>query len=390
MHTQGAQAARGRTSRWLVAAASCALLFLPGLAFVAGSRGEQIENRPPVEFSGFDEGWRSPFAFGQFLDDRLPLRERAVAADAWVDEHVFSEDPAFGGNATPRVIRGDDGVLFLADAFDAACYPELQIPVVVSNLDRLATIIAESGRNIVTMVAPDKSSIHPELLPDGLSKRECFDVANEALWSDLAAADIPGYFDLRAALIDESAESRELLYLRKDSHWDQAGSLVAVQQTVEQFAPGLWQDDEVVYRGLSEYTGDLTEFQGNPQVDQAPSYSVVRPDVRSVSVEQIDDQPDGFNKRYINEAPEGRLITGRTVMFFDSFGMAALHQLVPFFEDITVVRLSDFEADRFASLIADADNVWFLSVERSLGNRLVAEIGSTAFLDQLEIVLRQP
>ena len=359
----------------------------PRYAFVVGEHGAPIENRAPVAFSGLDNGWYSLSQLSTFLNDRLPLRSRAILADAWVDQNVFNEDPAFGGGSNPRVIRGKDHVLFLADAITAACTPNAPPEDSVANLDRLATIISASGRRVVTMVAPDKSSVHPELLPEGMDGRACFDDYSSALWHDLRAADVPGFVDLQTALIDESTATRELLYLRNDSHWDSAGSIVAVRQMVDSLAPGMWRDDEVNYQGLGDYTGDLTGLLGNPQIDQAPIYTVVRPDVTSVSVEQIDDIEGGFNQRFINDAPPGRLIPGRTVMFLDSFGLVSMSQYVPFFEDLTVMRLVDFDADRFTNLIASADNVWIMSVERSLGFRLLEEIGSPAFLDELDTAL---
>jgi len=207
------------------------------------------------------------------------------------------------------------------------------------------------------------------------------------LWTDFESADIPGWYNLRDALADASASSREALYFRKDSHWDTSGSLIAVRAAIDHFDPGLWNESEVEYVGLGDYTGDLTGMQGDPRVDQAPGYVVNRPDVTSIVNEPIDTTSDGFNRHYVNTAPEGRLISGKTLMFLDSYGLAALQQLGLFFEDLTVVRLADFEATRFASLIAKADRVWILTVERAVSYRLTLEIGSPDFLDQLDATL---
>ncbi len=384
MHSREHVGVVSSSTKWVIAAVSVGLLFTPIIAFAGGVRGRPMENRAPVEFQGLEPGWHAFTEFGGYVDDRLPLRRRAISADAWVDRNVFREDPAFGGGSSPRVITGSDGFLFLADAVDNACAPHAPPEESAANLDRFASIIADSGRTMVTMIAPDKSTVHPELMPSDMERRDCFDAYTTALWDDLAAADIPGFVDLRTALQERSRASREPLYLRKDSHWDNAGSLVAVEAAVEAFAPGLWDDDEVSYDGLGEYTGDLTGLLGNPQVDQAPLYSIVRPDVTQESMEVIDDIEGGFNRRWINSAPEGRLIPGRTLMFLDSYGLGAIAQLVPFFEDITVMRLVDYNPDRYVDLIENSDNVWFMSVERSSGYRLAFEMGSPEFLDQLE------
>ena len=374
---------------WLTCAAAVLILFAPAVVFVLHGPGHNTENREQVRYSGLDSGWTFFGSFGKYLADRLPLKTSAVRADAWVDEHVYREDPAFGGSASPRVLRGQDGFLFLADAIDNACVPHATAASSVANLAELASIIKASGRDVVTMVAPDKSSVHPELLPLDMANRDCFDAYTEELWSGLDSAAISGFFDLREALIEESNVSREPLYLRKDSHWDSAGSLVAVQAMVDHFSPGLWSNDEVHYLGLGRYTGDLTGMQGKPEEDDAPNYAIVRPDVTNVSVEQLDDLEGGLNRRFINRAPAGRLIEGRTVMFYDSFGIAALSQIVPFFEDLTVIALVDYDPQRFLSEVQDAERIWILTVERSASYRLEFEIGSRAFLDLLHEQLTQ-
>jgi len=374
---------------WPTSIMAVLVLFAPILVLVARGPRETTENRTPTPYAGRDAGWDYFAAFGDYIADRLPLKTSAIRADAWVDENLFREDPAFGGAATPRVIRGADGFLFLADAIDNACGPHAPPESTVANLAELARILKESGREVLTMVAPDKSSVHPELLPDDLSKRECFDVYTGALWSDLANAGIDGYVDLRSALVAASTRSREPLYFRQDTHWDTAGSLVAVQAMVDYLAPGLWRDDEVIYAGRTRYVGDLAGMQGMSKEDDAPLYQVVRSDVARVAVEQVSGSASTLNQHFINEAPEGRLIEGRTLMFYDSFGIAALDQLVPFFEDLTVIALTEFDATRYVQQIEAADRVWIMSVERGLSWRLENEIGSRDFLDLLRDNLSQ-
>ncbi|MDA2989432.1 MAG: hypothetical protein O2815_10185 [Actinomycetota bacterium] len=154
---------------------------------------------------------------------------------------------------------GIDDFLDGADVVDSACNPHGTVSETTAHLERLATIIAQSGREVVAMVAPDKSTIHPDPLPEGLAPRGCFDEYTEELWSSLAAADIPGYLDLRTLLRSESLITREPLYLRKDSHWDSRGSLTIVQELVDTLVLGTWEPQEVTYGGLGDNTGDLHE-----------------------------------------------------------------------------------------------------------------------------------
>ena len=380
----------GRRALTVITGVGAAMvIFAPGLAFVVHGPGQTIENRTPASYTGLDEGWDSFAAFGRFIAGRLPLRTSSVRADAWVDEHLFREDPAFGGAATPRVLRGEQGFLFLADAIDVACAPHAPPEASAASLAELAATIKASGRDVLTMVAPDKSTVHPELLPTDLAKLECFSKYTDDLWSAMASAGIEGYVDLRATLKRESATSREPLYFRKDSHWDSAGSLVAVKAMVDALAPGLWSDAEVHYLGLTRYGGDLNAMQGATGDDEAPIYEVRRPDVISVSVEAIDEIAHGFNRRFINDAPPGRLIEGRTVMFLDSFGLAALTQFTYFFRDLTIILVDDYDPVKFFTAIEDADRIWFLTVERALSYRLLNGFASRDFVDLLSQGLSQ-
>lgn len=381
----GRPPAGARPLRWVSALLAGALLFVPGAAYVAGAREEPIENR--VQADPPSLGWRTFDDLGRFVGDRLPLRHRAVRTDAWIDEHVFAEDPAFGGSSSPRVLRGNDGFLFLADAVDAACAPHAPPERTAANLHRFASIVASSGREMVTMVAPDKSTVHRELLPRGMAKKNCFSAYIDRLWSSLASADIPGYVDLRKALSRRARESREPLYLRKDSHWDSAGSLVAVEAAVERIRPGLWRPSEVRFDGLYKYRGDLTGLLGQVEEDEAPRYGVERPDVQRLPRTKAGSIERAAIGRFRNRAPSGRLLQGRTLLLLDSFGLVAVNQIAPFFEDLTTVNLADFDAARFTHLIEDAERVWFLSVERGLSYRLKEEIGSPRFLDRLAGVL---
>jgi len=355
----------------------------PGIAFVVGERGKPIENRPPAEFTGVDDGWDSLGSLGLYVADRLPLRQRAVRLDGWADRKGFDEDPAFGGGTTPRVISGKDGFLFLGEAFDEACDPPLPPTETAGRLAALATAVEASGRTMLTMVAPDKSSVHPELIPDGFVKRTCAMRSSDALWTALNAALIPGFVDLRSPLRAEAARTGHPLYLRTDSHWDEEGARVAVKQGIDYFAPGLFDDAEVPSVGQQAYIGDLTLLRADPVADAEPDFTTIRPDIEAVADDTIDDLGAGIDHHFVNDGPIDRLIQGKTLMFIDSYGSVALSILVPYFADLTVIDINTFDQDRFSKLIGDADRVWIISVERSTASRMANEIGAPSFVTSL-------
>jgi hypothetical protein len=71
----------------------------------------------------------------------------------------------------------------------------------------------------------------------------------------------------------------------------------------------------------------------------------------------------------------------------DSFSEAAEPFFLSYFEDVTLMRLSDFSPTNFIEQIKLADRVMFWSVERSFAYRVAYDWGTEAFLDSLRAKL---
>ncbi len=371
-----------RINKYLIASLSATLLFSPLVAVTTGGSAASIENRAITAFPGSSDGWDFFKKLGPYISDRIPLRSKAIRVDAWVDQNVFGEDPTFGSSASPRVILGENGFLFLADAIDNACSPNLSPTESPQHFKALSTLLAESGRKVAMVVAPDKSSVQAELLPDDLLNRKCFDEYTNTLWNSLDSADIPGFINLRTPLVSAAKSTRRALYLRKDSHWDSAGSLTAARLLINHFDKELWSEAVIAKETTVQYQGDLTGLRGLPETDDAPLISLSIPNVKVLSTENIKDLDFVDNKR-VKRGGSEKLIQGKTLFLLDSYGLAALPQIAPFFADLTTVRLTDFEKTKFSRLLNEADNVIIMSVERSFGYRMLAEVGSTDFLTYL-------
>ena len=346
------------------------LFFGPILAYASGRRGAPVENRPATDFSELSVSWDGFSTLNRFIGDRIPLRSRAIKSDGWIDQHVFNENPAFGGGAVPRIIHGKDGYLFLNDDFEMACQSSDVVPQLVKSISDLTAIINESGRRAIYTIAPNKTTLHSDFFPDGQGSLDCLNKYSSELWSGLNAANIDGYIDLKSALSSAMNETREPLFLRKDSHWDSAGSAAAAKAVINTLQPGLWDDSALQYRGLVDYIGDLTYLEGNPVVDQTPLYEVVRPEI-TAGTPEIWDAGDMtlIYRRYTNTGPPGSLITAKTVIMVDSFGVEAMEKIVPYFADITFVHFDALPPIDVADLIARSEVFWSMSVERAVGVR---------------------
>ena len=54
---------------------------------------------------------------------------------------------------------------------------------------RMAQIIRRSGRRVVVAIPPDKSTIHPEYLPETFTQSACLAPGHRAAWSAIDARD---------------------------------------------------------------------------------------------------------------------------------------------------------------------------------------------------------
>ncbi len=359
-----------KISRLATASLAFLLFFGPILAYASGRRGAPVENRPATDFSELSVSWDGFSTLSKFIGDRIPLRSRAIKSDGWIDQHVFHEDPAFGGGSVPRIIHGKDGYLFLNDDFGMGCQSAAVVPQIVTGISNFMSVIEKSGRQAIYTVAPNKTTLHRELLPDDQSSMDCLNQYSDGLWQGLSAANIDGYVDLKSALSSAMEKTREPLFLRKDSHWDSAGSAAAAKAVINELQPGLWDDSALQYKGLIDYTGDLTFLEGNPVIDQTPLYEVVRPEITAGTPEIWDaEDMTHIYRRYTNNGPEGSLITAKTVIMVDSFGVEAMARIIPYFADITFVHFDALTADDLISEINQADLVWVMSVERAVGDR---------------------
>ena len=332
--------------------------------------------RPAASFS-------YPQELSAWLGEHATMKSLAIRLDGWIDRSVFSEVPV-AGSASPRVTNGLNGVMYIADAFNEACSPHIATEELVSRLSALTSLIEQSGREVRLLISPDKSTILPEFLPSAFALQECFSAYNTDFWEQLRNAGIPGFLDLRTALEDARLTRRELLFKRRDTHWDDAGAAVASRALISSLSPKIWNDDELIFNGTTEYFGDLNVLSGESLIDVAPSYSLVRDGITQENVLLIDDLEHARNRRMIFSGSQSQLIAGRTLVLGDSFSEAAEGFFLQFFSDITLMRLVDYSPDRYVDLIAESDRVIIWSVERTTPYRVAFDWGTPEFLDLLD------
>lgn len=378
---------RSKTATRTVFALLAVVFFATPIALrIVGVTASAFENRPLADPPKLSQGWD---AFGQatrYITDHMPLRQQAVRANTRIWTDVFNTDPRYGGQQAPRpnpaaplgdqasrqgvtkavggvapwVVQGPGGWLFFGKDLEQACHPDVPRTRALARWDRLVRAIRATGRQAIAIVAPDKSSIYPEHVPDDLLD-DCVIEGRRRSWQlidDRPPAD--RVVGLRDDLLRRKVGAGDDLYARKDSHWTTLGSLSMVEAVLDRFGQGIAiRDSDLGTPRHVWYTGDLTVALGAPEADF-----------------QLD-QP-------VRRTPDSPRVTSRALVVGDSFYGMALEQLEQYFHDIRGVAWGQVDLERVAEEIAASDVVIFEVVERMFSVRasangsvpsLLAEIG---------------
>ena len=183
---------------------------------------------------GFDAWFRDAFGFREEL-----IRRHSIVKVKWLRQ-----------SPVRNVIIGDEGWLFYAGYGDGADISDFQgkAPLSDAQLDarRLAIearaeALRARGIAYLFVVAPNKHSVYPELLPARIGERRPGNRLDQFVGYMRSRSSVP-VVDLRDAMVVARRESREPLYYRTDTHWNGRGAFVgyeAVIRAAQTLIPGL-------------------------------------------------------------------------------------------------------------------------------------------------------
>ena len=248
--------------RWrdsLLAALFAALLLLPATLQILGvgqttARDEMRELVQRPRFPTTLDAWRS---FGARVDtyvsDRFGLRQYLLAAANRLNFAV-----RLPGGANRVVLLGKDDWLFWR--YDIEQYSGLRLlgqPEIDDWLETLGYLhdwLASKGIRFVFVVAPDKSEIYPEHLPDGVPAAPF--TALDQLIAALGAQRRFEFIDLRPLL--KAAKVKDQIYYKTDSHWNSLGAYLALATVLQGRLP-----EGVSLPAIADYRLDPSPFAGD-------------------------------------------------------------------------------------------------------------------------------
>lgn len=194
--------------------------------------------------------------------------------------------------------------------------------------------LARRGIEYVLVIAPDKQTIYPEMLPAALRARGRGPSRLDQLIAYLENHSTFRLLDVRETL--RRAKDWGPLYVRTDTHWNDRGAYVAYHEIVESLRgrfPDLkpWPRTAFDVRPFRSLGGDLAGMLGlaNQTAEEGPTLAPRRPrQAREVdTARRLPNLPSWDQRSLVMEHPDRHL--PRAVMFRDSFAI----NLVPFLSE---------------------------------------------------------
>lgn len=380
------------SGRQLVALVCAAIFFAtPLVALGLGARPTEIENRRLAGFPGVGDGWGLFTGMSPWASDHLPFRPQALAAADWVSREVFGEPPKFDRPTqdvgvlpsqterqhnpealnVPKAIEGKDGWLYLGDDIASRCNQTRALDETMRQLTRLREGVERSGRKFVLIVAPDKTTVVPEYLPDDYLGKECAQKVSDEFWRRVSAE--TGAIDLRDELRAWGDKLGHPVYPKLDGHWTDEGGIVLANRLAQAVAPGTSQGWRIAPVRPWEGPADLPPLIGHSGVVHGYNYALM-PDGLT---DQTRDIPFDFSRPTTLSTASGPGTVRESVGYLgDSFTLRALRYLAASFGNLTALHYGTVDQDLGRSagkMLADNEVVAVQIVERTLasGNSLL-------------------
>lgn len=225
-----------------------------------------------------------------------------AAMEDWFDDHFALRGQmtqiynSFNAKAGVEILNGvaigRDGWLYYMydgsqeDIRREIHYSEEELASICAAQQTAADYLEGQNISYYLMVCPDKHTVYPEFLPDGLSGYE-----GESRFDGLCAAltenTTVNLVDARQAVIDAKGDGQ--MFFKTDTHWNALGAYVGYTELMERIAEDhpnvrIVSKDECTLTAEEWHDGDMAEFIGQSDVlsDTLYTWSVNGSTVRLV------------------------------------------------------------------------------------------------------------
>ena len=300
--------------------------------------------------------------YTSYFNDNLQFRNYLISLNSGIDYFCF------GKSSNSSVVVGKDHWLFYIDTITNyqgtdACSEE-ELAAIAYNCVRQRDYLREQGKEFVIFIAPNKSRIYPEYMPDRYGEPA-------EVYSALQIYDyLKENTDVRvvypyAELMDAKEHLKENVYQKTDTHWNYIGGYVGASALLSELGiqmPKVY-SDEITIVDNGESSGDLAaQLNLNKQLEFADkSYTVEGYPLHNVTV--VDDNLYGIWTFQADDADDREIFVIR-----DSYGFHMADYIGSQFSKSYFSHKDYYAYDDLK--MCNPDIVVYETVERSAKERL--------------------
>lgn len=288
------------------------LLVIPFAGMIFWPTQETTENTVLAKWPSFmtEKGINEEYLadMGAYFEDHFAFRQNFVTANALLRGKLLKT------GATDQVVVGSDDWLYYAGTLDdyqgKNLFSERELYIVAQNIKMMQEYVESQGSRFILAVAPNKNSLYNANMPYYIQEGGAH---NWDLLTEYLDACGVTYVDLHQLFQEEE----EVLYFKRDSHWNNKGAVLAYNALMEQMGENHESYLNVPYEVEKVHSGDLDEMLYPLAVDLEEEY-------------QYDKE---FHFQYVNEVKDNMDDWIETVqpgekssllMYRDSFGESLL------------------------------------------------------------------
>lgn len=166
--------------------------------------------------------------YEKYFNDNFGFRADLISWNNYISVLLINESPV------PNVVLGIKGWLFFSEGLGnnikKPAYTEYNLRSIKSTLEEQIKYLNDKGIILITVIAPNKHSIYPEMLPFFLKNSVGNQRLNHRL-SYLKQFNDIQEVDLVKPLLSKKFEYN--LYYKTDTHWNNYGSFVAYEEIMK-------------------------------------------------------------------------------------------------------------------------------------------------------------
>lgn len=265
-----------------------AMIFIPFLMLdTRESIDSSLENRaltkwPGLYFDKLHTEW-----YGHYVEDRVAFRDAAIILNADISYYLFGEF------SEELHMPGKEGYIFPADEGYIQNYQRLNIDEELMDslmvyLSRSNAYIRKRGGLFVCTIAPNKSSVYGEYMPEGIYVDETRESTLQMAERKLEALGIPHVVPHEEF---REIKEREQIYNKKYdcAHWNDLGAfygLAMVDEVIHETYPDIPIMERGDFEESQEVTTGLEFFAASKEIpDQVPQFTCTAPSSHGVETD---------------------------------------------------------------------------------------------------------